>query len=145
MLIIILKTHIYNWNCDKMQLIFGKKWPGFEPSPFQTRKKQKKNTGMLWDLNPGPLDLKAKMLPLSYQDSYRNWFLLSFLVPHIFVLADFSQLLPISAKFHLCSIKVYLFSQLFSLYDMSEPGWDIFQNQPLDQLKKKLWLANIFF
>ena len=27
---------------------------------------------MLWDLNPGPLDLKAKMLPLSYQDSFRN-------------------------------------------------------------------------
>ena len=36
------------------------------------KEKPEKTTGMLWDLNPGPLDLKAKMLPLSYQDSFRN-------------------------------------------------------------------------
>ena len=36
------------------------------------KEKTEKNTGMLWGLNPGPVDLKAKLLPLSYQDSFKN-------------------------------------------------------------------------
>ena len=52
-----------------MQLIFGKNDLDSNPHPSRQEKKNRKTTWMLWDLNPGPLDLKAKMLPLSYQDS----------------------------------------------------------------------------
>ena len=68
----MLKTHIYNWNCDKMQLIFGKNDLDSNPHPSRQEKNPEKRHWKLWDLNPGPLDLKAKMLPLSYQDSFRN-------------------------------------------------------------------------
>ena len=43
--------------------------PGFEPPPFQSKKKQEKNKKNLHaDLNPGPLGSKACMLPLSYHN-----------------------------------------------------------------------------
>ena len=54
-----------------LQEFFWKKSPGFEPSPLQTRKKQKenekKNLCKLQELNSVPLDLQARAFPLNYQ------------------------------------------------------------------------------
>ena len=58
------------------------------------------------------------------------WFLLRFLVPKIFVFANFSQVPPISANFGLYSTNLDLIQQLFHLYDMGGQGWTLFQNQP---------------
>ena len=62
--------------------------------------------------------------------SVHCWFLLRFLVPKIFVFANFSQVPPISANFGLYSTNLDLIQQLFHLYDMGGQGWTLFQNQP---------------
>ena len=51
----------------------------------------------------------------------------------------FSQVPPFCAIFHLFPTKAYLFSQLFSLYDMSEAGWGHFQNQPFGLYLLNSW------
>ena len=70
----------------------------------------------------------------------------------IFVLANFSQLLPFCAIFHIDTIKSYLNSLLFLLYDMSEAGWGHFQNQPFGSYFLNPWTnwknpcrGNIYF
>ena len=57
------------------------------------------------------------------------WFLLRFLVPNIFVLAIFSHVPPSSAKWDLYRIKVYLFRQLFLLYNFQGVPGTLFQNR----------------
>ena len=60
--------------------------------------------------------------------SVHCWFLLRFLVPKIFVFANFSQVPPISANFHLYSTNLDLFRQLFHLHDLGVVWCSLFEN-----------------
>ena len=116
------------------------------PRPSSQEKKTEKTHWILWDLNPRPLDYESKSLPLSHQGSSISIVISISVYPinkailaKILVLANFSQLAPVCASRHLCSIKVYLFSQFFSLYDMGVLGCAHFQNQPFASYLLNPW------
>ena len=54
-----------------MQLIFGKNHLDLNPHPSRQEKNPEKRHWMIWDLNPQPLDLKDKTLPMSHRNSYK--------------------------------------------------------------------------
>ena len=116
---------------------------GFEPMtiwPLYEKKKMLAEGGF----DPQISGRECKMLPLSHQDFLWKWHQYNILIyqpnlANILVWANFSQLPPFCAIFHIDTIKPYLISHLFLLYDMSEPGWALFPNQPFGSYFLNPW------
>ena len=61
------KSYLFVLNDVKIKLPH---WPTVEtlnqPFPFRPAKNKKNNTGAYWELNPGPLAPKARIIPLDH-------------------------------------------------------------------------------
>ena len=58
----------------------------------------------------------------------------------LLVLANFSQLAPLCATFHLCCINTYLCPHFFHLQDMGVVGCSLFSNQPFGSYFLNPWM-----
>ena len=92
--------------------------------------KKKKNHLVWWGIELGAVWSKKQASTNELRLQTMMWTLYQDIRNQYFetVLANFSQLPPICANWHLYYINIYNFSQLFSLYDMSEPEWAMIKN-----------------